>query len=218
MIPLVKSGNIEYGLVERPDLKEMANLLADVFSRFEPPAVAAGLSFDDMYEIVRLFGQRAPDDALTVLARDQISGKIVGAMLTDDFASAPPAQIEQLLMGHFSPIAALLEELDDQYRRIHRIDPGKVLHLFMLAVAPEFGGKGIARTLVRVTLNNGRRNGYDRAVTEATGNVSQHIFRSLGFVDRFRILYKEFDHGGRRPFESITEHQSVVLLERHLRS
>ena len=135
-------------------------------------------------------------------------------MLTDDFASPPPDHLENLLSGNFKPIAALLEGLDDQYRRIHKFDLGKILHLFMLGVAPDFGGKGIARMLVQQTLENGRSRGYERALTEATGKVSQHIFRSQGFVERFRIVYKEFLHEGKRPFGTISDHEAVILLER----
>ncbi len=217
MILLAQAQGINYSLIEQPDLEELEDLLASVFSQFDPPAVAVGLSFNEVHEIVRLYGQRAPDDSLTVIARTHDSGKMVGAMLTDDFASPPPDHLDSLLSGHFQPIAALLEGLDVQYRRIHKVDPGKILHLFMLGVAPDFGGRGIAHTLVHQTLENGRRRGYERAITEATGKVSQHIFRKQGFIERFRIVYKDFLQDGNRPFETISDHGAVILLERDLR-
>ena len=52
MITITQVQDIIYGLPETTDIKEMADLLANVFSRFEPPAVAAGLSFDNVREIV----------------------------------------------------------------------------------------------------------------------------------------------------------------------
>ena len=206
---------VVYGLAETTDIEEMAELLANVFSRSDPPAVAASLSFHDVYEVVIQYGRRAPGDALTLLARIQPSGKLVGAMLSDDFASPPPVS-EEKLAQNFRPIAALLEGLDEQYRKSHPVVPGQILHLFMLAVASDFGGKGIARTLVHLTLENGKHRGFARAITEATGNVSQHIFRKNGFIERCRIAYQEFMYEGKRPFESIVEHEAVILLERDL--
>ncbi len=216
MIPITQVQDIIYGLPETADIEEMADLLANVFSRFEPPAVAAGLSFDNVREIVTKYGKRAPGDALTIIARVQPTKRLVGAMLTDDFASPPPENVDKL-PENFKPVAALLEGLDEQYRKVHPVVPGRILHLFMLGVAPDFGGRGIARILVQLTLENGKKKGYVKAITEATGNVSQHIFRNHGFVERFRIAYKDFLYEGKRTFDTIIEHEAVILMERNLR-
>jgi len=213
---LVADGqDVQYGLLESTDIEGMVGLLADVFSRFDPPAMAVGLSFEDVRQIVTLFGQRAPNDGLTIVARAQSSGKLVGVMLTDDFAGPPPPDIDRVA-PRFDPIAAVLEGLDEQYRRVRRVVPGQFLHLFMLGVDAEFGGRGIAQALIRLTLENGKRKGFKTAVTEATGNVSQHIFRNLGFAERFRTAYMEFAYQGRRPFETIVQHEAMVLMERNL--
>jgi ribosomal protein S18 acetylase RimI-like enzyme len=216
MIRLMRAGDIEYGLLELPDLAEMTELLATVFSRFDPPAVAAGLSFKELLEIIRGYGKRAPHDGLTMIARCQSSSKLVGAMLTDDFASPPPEDLGYLLTSNFAPIVALLEDLDNRYRMVCPAPPGKILHLFMLGVDPDFGGRGIARTLVQLALDNGKRKGYEKAVTEATGNVSQHIFRGTGFVEQFRIPYHGFQFQGEFTFRSIVDHEAIILLERNL--
>jgi hypothetical protein len=56
------------------------------------------------------------------------------------------------------------------------------LHLFMIAVDHRHKGRKVAHNLVRACLQNGARKGYHTAVTEATGVISQHIFRSgFGF-------------------------------------
>ena len=150
------------------ELREERRAIVDLdYRRYEPPAVAAGLSFDKVREIVVLYAQRAPGDRLTIVARDQPTGRLIGAMLTDDFASPPPDHLEHLLSGNFRSIVALLEGLDEQYRRVQIVDPGKILHLFMLGVAPHFGGRGVARMLVQQALENGKHRGYELAITEA---------------------------------------------------
>src|ERR1051326_3404485 len=89
MIDVTQEQNIIYGLPETADIEEMAELLADVFSRYEPPAVAAGLSITTVREIVNLYCRRAAGDGHTIVTRDGSTGKLIGAMLTDDFAGHP---------------------------------------------------------------------------------------------------------------------------------
>lgn len=215
MIPLAQSGDIRYGLLEHAEIDGMSELLATVFSHSEPMAVAAGLTLENVRALVNLYGRRAPGDGLTVIAREEASGKIVGAILNDDFGDPPPDSSTPLPQG-FQPIVALLEELDGRYRMLHPGRAGKILHIFMMAVDPNFGGKGIARSLVELALANGKNRGYERAITEATGKVSQHIFRAHGFIDQVRIAYRDFSFGGTRPFGSIADHEAVILMERDL--
>lgn len=217
MIPILEGPDLRYGVCDAADLAAMARLLADVFSRYDPPAVAVGLSFEELERFVGLFVPRAASDGLSIVAREPSSGELLGALLVDDLASPPPEGIGEA-SEHFSPIGALLDELDDQYRRTRPVVLGEVLHLFMLGVAPQHGGKGVAHTLVRLCTENALRKGYRVAVTEATGRVSQHIFRKLGFSDRFSVSYKDFTFGGRRVFESIEGHEGAILLEQHLRA
>lgn len=62
--------------------------------------------------------------------------------------------------------------------------PGESLHLFLLGVAQGFAGRGIAQRLVAECLAHGRHDGYQVEVTEATNEISQHVFRRQGFVER----------------------------------
>ncbi len=215
MIVLTQTQGISYGLAEEPDVDEMTGLLAGVFSRSEPLAVATGLTFDEMQAIVGHLGRRIADAGLSVIARDQQSGRLIGASLTDDFAIPPPDDID-VLPGKFRPIAEVLEELDQQYRKAHRLNPGEVLHLLMVAIAPDSGGKGVASMLLTLTLEHGKQKGYVKAVGEATGKVSQHIFRKHGFVERFHIRYGDFLYEGKPVFNSISEHEALILMERNL--
>src|SRR5690349_19342767 len=128
MILLTRSQDIDFGIAEDADIEPMAQFLAGVFSRFDPPAVAADVSFDELLGLAQSYGRRAPEDGLTVIARFQSTGELIGAMLTDDFASPPPDHIEPPA-EHFKPIAALLEGLDQRFRQFHQITPGRFLHL-----------------------------------------------------------------------------------------
>ena len=66
----VEDQDIEYGTYTTDDADEMVRLLGDVFSRRQPPAVAAGLTASEFEAFVRLFSPRAALERLAVVARD----------------------------------------------------------------------------------------------------------------------------------------------------
>lgn len=209
---LKADSEIEYGLMEETDLREMSAQLAEAFSRYEPQSVAVDLPYGEIEKIVRCFGPKVVREELTVIARAKSSGVLVGAMLTEDFATPPPLGIETAA-PRFAPIGALLGGLDDKYLSSRSIVPGEYLHLFMMGVSSAFGGRDIAQNLVTLCVENGRKRGYHTAVTEATGCVSQHVFRKLGFRDVLMERYRDFVFDGQRVFESIPVHEGTILME-----
>ncbi len=194
---------VRYELFDMHALDEMALMVAEAFTRYEPVMVAQDISLNECVDFVKLLGPKAQQEELTVVARDQETGQIIGAMITDDFASAPLESMEHL-GGKFEPVFALLSELDAQYNQGRSLRLGKYLHLFMIAVTHQHKGRKVAQNLIQACLENGTRKGYKAAVTEATGMISQHIFRNkFGFADRLEIPYKTFIYQGKRVFESI---------------
>lgn len=206
---------IEYGIYTAQDADQMARLLGEVFSRRDPPAVAAGLTPAEFEAFVRLFCPKAAVEGLTVVARDAGAREIVGALLTEDGASAPPDGMDQL-SPKFKPIFDLLGQLDTEYRADRTLRRGESLHLFLLGVAESVAGRGVAQHLVSTCLEYGASKGYQLAVTEATNKVSQHIFRKLGFTERVRQSYFSYRFAGCAVFESIAEQGGPILMDRSL--
>jgi len=206
---------IDYLVAQPSDSHDIVHLLATVFSESDPPAVAMGLSFDEMKEFLELFVERVLLQELTIVARGKEDGQVAGVMLCDDFAVPPtidPGQISPKLL----PILSMLEALDEQFRRGKDISAGQFVHFFMLGVGGRWAGQGVAQGLVQSCVNNGSGRGYRAAVTEATGQVSQHIFRKNGFVDRFSVAYRDFLYEGKKVFASIRGHDEAILMEKCL--
>lgn len=203
---------VEYAVAGLADLPEIAELLAQAFSQAEPPAVAMGLSFEDLRDLVLLIGPSILNQGLTVIARGADTHALAGVMLTDDFAVPLSLDMAQL-SPKFLPIFAMLENLDEQFRHETAYAPGQCLHLFMLATSPEFAGRGVGRVVVEACVANGIAKGYTAAVTEATGVVSQHIFRRCGFAERFSVAYRDFVYEGETVFASIREHEKAILMQ-----
>jgi ribosomal protein S18 acetylase RimI-like enzyme len=214
MIKSVEISGIKYGICEKSDLDEMANLLAETFCRFDPPAVAVGITPNDFEKFVRLLFPGVLKDELTIIARSSETGKMAGALLTEDAAAPLPDELEYL--DKFTPIFEILGELDTEYWKDKERIPGNYLHLFLLGVSPAFAGKGIAQQLVRECLKNGTSKGYKFAVTEATNNISQHIFKQHNFNERVKRSYRNFVYRNKKVFESIDGHAGPVLMDKDL--
>lgn len=207
---------IKYDLYRSGDRDETAKLLGEVFSERDPPAVATGLTSADFEHFVRLLCPKAADEGLSIVARAEGTGEMVGALLAEDSASIMPGGLETLSVN-FLPIFDLLGQLDAEYRQGEPPRPGESLHLFLLGVARRHTGQGIGHGLVAACLKNNAAHGFRVAVTEATNKTSQHIFRKQGFVERVRRSYSDHRFEGQAHFLSIAaEHEGPILLDKPL--
>jgi len=206
---------IEYGVYVPSDAQPMAKLLGEVFTRYDPPAVASGLTPSEFEAFVRLLCPKAAAEDLTIVARLAGTGELIGALLTEDSASPLPGGMDRL-SPKFDPIFGILGQLEAEYRSAQAVRPGESLHLFLLGVSDRVAGQGVAQQLVRACVENGTRRGYRVAVTEATNKVSQHIFHKQGFVARVQRSYEAYRFDRRPVFASIAEHVGPILMDKLL--
>ncbi len=193
----------------------MVKLLAETFTRRDPPAVAVGLASSEFEAFVRLLCPNAAAQGLTIVARFAGTGELLGAMLSEDGASSP-LQGMDTLSPKFDPIFDILGQLDTEFWGGAVPRPGEVLHLLLLGVSGRVAGRGVAHQLVAECLKHGARRGYQTAFTEATNKVSQHIFRKQGFVTRDQRSYLTYRFNGRQVFASIAEHGGPMLMQKSL--
>ncbi len=215
MRSITLADGVENGLLEETEAGEMARLLAEAFSRFEPMGVAIEIPYDQIVRLVAAFVPKALTEQLTIVARHASEGHLVSALLAHDFGTVSPAGLEEAVPC-FAPIGSLLDGLDQRYRVGNPVAPGTHAHLFMLGVAASVGSRGIAGRLVDICIANAARIGYRTAITEATGSASQHVFRKRDFTDRFVASYKEFTFNGQCVFSSIEGVEGTVLMTREL--
>jgi ribosomal protein S18 acetylase RimI-like enzyme len=206
---------IEYGLYATSEADAVVKLLAETFSRRDPPAVAVGLTASEFEAFVRLLCPNTAAEGLTIVARLAGTGELVGVMLTEDSAS-PPLEGLDTLSPKFAPIFDILGQLDTEYWCGRAVHPGEALHFFLLGVSDRVAGQGVAHQLVAECLKHGASRGYRLAVTEATNKVSQHIFRKQGFVQRVQRSYRDHRFDGCEVFASIADHGGPMLMDKSL--
>lgn len=206
---------IEYRVCVSNDTPEIGRLLAETFTKHDPPAIAVGLTPDEFEAFVTVWLPGAGTDGLTIIARERGTGRIAGALLTDDAAAPPPQGIDGV-SEKFDPIFDLLGQIDTDYRDGRTIVVGQYLHLFLLGVAEQFTRRGIGRHLVAACLRNGAASGYTSAVTEATNPLSQHIFGELGFRKQTERSYGDYRFGESAVFASIADHGGPMTMDRRI--
>ncbi len=142
---------IEFKLYAVSAAEEMTKLLAEVFPRHDPLAMAPGLTPADFELFVRTLLPQAADEGLTIVARLAETGEMVGAMLTNDPARERDQGMETL-SERFGPIGSILGELATTYRAGRESRPGEMLHLYLLGVSDCVVGKGVAQQLVAASV------------------------------------------------------------------
>lgn len=207
--------SMDYAVAQLSDSDDVIRLLAQVFSDSDPPAVAMGLSFDEMKQFLQPVVRNVIPDALTVVARSKDTGRLAGVMLSDDFASPPAMDLGQI-SSKLLPILSMLDDLDERFCSEKTIAPGQFLHLFMLGVDARFAGRGVAQGVVKACIDSAAQKGFRTALTEATGSVSQHIFRKNGFIERFSVSYQDFIYENKKVFAAIQEHDKAILMEKEI--
>ena len=206
---------IRYSVCKPSEVPDVIEVLARSFSRRDPPAIVLGLTEDDFKRFLAFVTANTSKDGLTIVARDVLSGEMAGAVSTED-AGAPVQLDLDTLSPRFAPVYDLFGELEAAIEDADPLEPGTTLHVFMLGVDEQFGGRGIAQRLVEACLANGASLGYRSAVTEATNRTSQHIFSKLGFVVRAEASYGEYRRDGVATFASISEHGGLKSMIRSI--
>jgi len=93
---LNEADGVQYELFDINDLHELAEMTADIFARHEPVTSSLDISSASFTDFIRLLGPKLEQEKLTVIARNQESKQISGAMVSDDFAIEPPEKCGSL--------------------------------------------------------------------------------------------------------------------------
>ncbi len=195
------------------DADAVARLFGEVYARREPLTVAVGETAGHFSGWMRGACPTAARTGLSIVARAEGGGEPLGALIAEDgaapYAATVPASADD-------PIHALLSGLDAEYRAGRTVRPGEWLHLFLLVVADEAGGQGLASRMIAACVDRAARRGWRHAYTEATHPGSQRAFARLGFEPRLRRDYARWGFRGDLPFRRVAEHGGVVLMDRAL--
>ncbi len=205
------NNEILFQTMKTSDIEETATCISQVFSSCETTTKALKISFNEFYQFALPVCQKAANEKISIIAKDRKTGEIVGFIISEDFTAIepdPPKDIDD----KFEAVFSLLSKLEENYRICHPVKAGQVLHIFMLGVQEKYTKRHIATTLVKENLNLAKHHNFEIAIAEATGVVSQQIFRNLGFTEEFAIEYKSYKFNGKPSFSSIENPANCLLM------
>lgn len=213
---LAEKKRIIYEIFKENDLEQTIACIIDVFPRREPMTKALHITPDEFYSFAKIYCKKAVKDGLSVIAKDRDTGRVIGFMISEDLVSEPQEEIE-MISKKFHPIMALLNRLEEEYKKNRMVDKGEVLHLFMGGVSQHYEGRNITTTLIEENLKLAKMKNFSYAIGEETGKVVFHITRDkLGFNEKNSIQYKSFTYKGEKVFENIETSASCILVEKQL--
>lgn len=176
---------------DKTTLEEVSHILADVFAgvqvgeRFiqEPMITAAGIRNQGFYEFTRDYLQVVVSHGLTVYARDNDTGRVVGAVASEAFnpnEEVPTFEGEQAGWNAMYPF---LEELDapiiEKFEHLagRKMTQEDIVHLFLLGIKAEHNKGQIAQDLIDLLFNIASEKGFKGIFAEATNPKSQKVLR-----------------------------------------
>lgn len=213
---LAEKNRIIYEIFKEEDLEQTIACIIDVFPIREPMTEALHITPDEFYSFAKIYCKKAVKDGLSVIAKDRDTGGVIGFLISEDLASEPPKGIE-MISKKFHPIMALLNRLEEEYKKTRTVDKGEILHLFMGGVSQHYEGRNITTTLIEENLKLAKMKNFSYAIGEGTGKVVFHITRDkLGFNEKHAIEYKSFTYKGEKVFKNIETSTSCILVEKQL--
>jgi len=198
----VSHGGIVCDRLQRPEIDDVAGVVAKAFVTREPMSNHLGIPFDDMFALCRSFTEQVFDDGLCLVCRDG-EGRVVGGTLCRDLTTEVDFSVAS---QRFMPIFALLEQVVDKGfppERMAALEKGQGLEIFTTGVDPDRVEKGIGRWLIETASAYFASRGYAFSLTEATSPITQSLRTQCGFDLLATVDYGAFEHGGKKPFADI---------------
>jgi ribosomal protein S18 acetylase RimI-like enzyme len=199
--------------LQKKDLEKVSFLLSESFTTREPITLAMNFSVEEHLPHSKSLVTTAIQDGLSFVCEDVSKKEIVGYVLSEDFSRVH--DFSHPFSPKYPPIVGLLEELSQEFQKDCG-EPGQVIHLLMLGVAPSHLKRGIGAHLAKKSLENSKAKGFKVAVAEATSIHSQKIFESLGFQIKKEIFYRDYMFKGSRPFAEIFTPLSATFVSKDL--
>jgi len=115
------------------------------------------------------------------------------------------------------PVAALLQSLDALYRNQRQIVLGDYLLVDMAVVSSAACGQGLYRKLRTFVHQHGCNAGFKWVVGELSSAATQRVcVADFGHKICAEIDYRSFEYSGQRPFSTISDPRSILLVEGEL--
>lgn len=194
----VKKFNFKYKVLNDTDerlIADTAECLSETFTGIkigdqlirEPMSHACKLSKDGLIPYVTEYLKHAASQGLCIIAEENNSGKVIGAMLCEDFNPQEEPSIFEGDIENINKIGEFLSELNENFVKTvetktgKRIEKNEYVHGVMVGVRAEKNKKYIAGDMLKILTEQAKEKNYKGIIVEATNFKSQKFNELFGF-------------------------------------
>jgi len=209
-----KEDSISYLTAIPIDLPEVVDCISKTFSEKEPLSKALLLKSEELESFVSSVSSRSIKNGLTFIARNR-QNQLVGCLLCEDFM-APPFDEANQFHPKLAPIWALLDELDNSFKSSNSFKQGQIIHFLMVGAYKEYSKFSIGLNLIKFAESSAKEKQFQGVIAEATGPVSQHIFKKIGYDTLMKIEYSRYTYLDNPIFSNIQDCSSCDLVYKNI--
>lgn len=213
-ILLKEDNGIVYEILQEKDMEKTAVLISEVFSEREPSVRYFGITAREYLYISHLYCRKGVEEGLSVIAKDKYKGKIIAFMICEDFDSAEPEGIEKIDRKIVIDMAIVNAVEEDA--KANKKEGERRFHIFFGGTEKEYINRGIMTTLIDESIKLAKRKRFTNIIAEATGSVTQHIFKKFGFKENKTIEYKKFVFEGKNIYQNLEDPIGIILMEKRI--
>jgi ribosomal protein S18 acetylase RimI-like enzyme len=197
------------------DVEAAARLYTLVFLSDEPTSRRHALDSARFLPYARTYVRWLAGKDLSFLAKDAVTGELLGFVFCFDFLDDPGRESPELqeFIRHFRQAVAMIDELEARHIRRESVRPGSVLHIFQIGVNRKGRREGIARAMIRRVLTRAKERGFGQVVTDCTGPASRQVFEQCGFSVMGFSSYDSFYMDGTCFFDGLVGGISLMILD-----
>eukprot|EP01065_Artemidia_motanka_P025778 TRINITY_DN30742_c0_g1_i1.p1 TRINITY_DN30742_c0_g1~~TRINITY_DN30742_c0_g1_i1.p1 ORF type:complete len:288 (+),score=67.97 TRINITY_DN30742_c0_g1_i1:66-866(+) len=217
---------LQFQVLQADKVAEAVDVLANAFACDGQTGVTSmcGLDADAVHSLASMYLPRTAANGVSICAVEEESGRVVGVIVAEDFASQPPLGIDALLAQHpaTTNLVGILDECADQlFRTNHELSagqlpmPGKICHLMCVGVAPAWRRQHIALDLVKTALSQSAKLGFETVFADASGIAAQHLYTHCRMESVGGIEFADWECDGERPFADCASdlHSTLQVFE-----
>ncbi len=115
--------------MQHSDIEQTATCISQVFSSCEPMVKALKISFNEFYRFAVPVCRKAADEEISLIAKDQKTGEVVGFIISEDLMNVYSDSLEGI-DNKFESVFSLLSEVEENYRKCHLVKGVQIPYIF----------------------------------------------------------------------------------------
>lgn len=150
------------------------------------------------------------------------SGAIIGVLLNGKMDSPSPSNeepeyIRSCKNPKFKKILRLLHYIDKNVNADGRFQDVNVLEIRIISVDTNWRGKGVAKALIKKTIEIANEQGFHYVRADCTSLFSGKLCARFGFDAIYKLLYKDYvDENGKPIFSPAPPHEAATTYVKKL--